>query len=68
VRKALLDAGWAVLYEQAEDGGWSAFLLTDLPGVVALGATREEVSEGIKKRVTCNERVAGSSPPAGSGK
>ena len=35
-----------VIYEQAEDGGWGAYL-PDVPGVVAIGATREEVTAGI---------------------
>jgi predicted RNase H-like HicB family nuclease len=37
---------YVVIYEQAEDGGWGAYL-PDLPGVVALGATRPEVEERI---------------------
>jgi predicted RNase H-like HicB family nuclease len=39
---------YVVIYEQAEDGGWGAYL-PDLPGVVALGRTREEVADGIKE-------------------
>jgi len=39
---------YVVIYEQAEDGGWGAYL-PDLPGVVALGATRSEVAERIKE-------------------
>lgn len=35
-----------VIYEQAEDGGWGAYL-PDVPGVVALGGTREEVAAGL---------------------
>lgn len=38
---------YVVLYEQAEDGGWGAYL-PDLPGVIALGETRDEVAKGIK--------------------
>ncbi len=38
---------YVVIYEQAEDGGWGAYL-PDLPGVVALGGTRDEVSTGIR--------------------
>lgn len=41
---------YVVLYEQAEDGGWGAYL-PDMDGVVALGATREEVEELIKGSV-----------------
>ena len=39
---------YVVIYEQAEDGGWGAYI-PDLPGVVALGATRAEVGERIKE-------------------
>jgi predicted RNase H-like HicB family nuclease len=39
---------YVVIYEQAEDGGWGAYL-PDMPGVVALGATREEVTAGIEE-------------------
>ena len=37
-----------MICEQAEDGGWGAYI-PDLPGVVALGATRAEVAERIKE-------------------
>ena len=37
---------YVVIYEQADDGGWGAYI-PDLPGVVALGATRSEVAERI---------------------
>jgi predicted RNase H-like HicB family nuclease len=40
-----------VIYEQAEDGGWGAYI-PDLPGVVALGATRSEVGKRIKEALT----------------
>jgi predicted RNase H-like HicB family nuclease len=39
---------YVVIYEQAEDGGWGAYL-PDLPGVVALGQTRVEVDKGMKR-------------------
>lgn len=39
---------YVVIYEQAEDGGWGAYL-PDLPGVVALGTTRSEVAERIRE-------------------
>lgn len=42
---------YVVIYEQAEDGGWGAYL-PDLPGVVALGTTRDEVAERIKEALT----------------
>ncbi len=41
---------YVVVYERAEDGGWGAYL-PDLPGVVALGASRDEVSDGIREAV-----------------
>jgi predicted RNase H-like HicB family nuclease len=41
---------YVVIYEQAEDGGWGAYL-PDLPGVVALGATKDEVADGIREAV-----------------
>jgi predicted RNase H-like HicB family nuclease len=42
---------YVVIYEQADDGGWGAYL-PDLPGVVALGNTRDEVAELIKEALT----------------
>jgi predicted RNase H-like HicB family nuclease len=42
---------YVVIYEQAQDGGWGAYL-PDLPGVVALGATREQVAERIKEALS----------------
>ncbi len=39
---------YVVVYERAEDGGWGAYL-PDLPGVVALGASREEVANLIQE-------------------
>ena len=42
---------YVVIYEQADDGGWGAYL-PDLPGVVALGSTRDEVAERIKEALT----------------
>jgi predicted RNase H-like HicB family nuclease len=39
---------YLIIYEQAENGGWGAYL-PDMPGVVALGATREEVASGIEE-------------------
>jgi predicted RNase H-like HicB family nuclease len=41
---------YVVVFERAEDGGWGAYL-PDLPGVVALGSTREEVSGRIREAV-----------------
>lgn len=42
---------YVVIYEQAEDGGWGAYL-PDLPGVVALGSSRDEVADGIRDAVS----------------
>lgn len=39
---------YVVVFERADDGGWGAYL-PDLPGVVALGSTRDEVSERIEE-------------------
>lgn len=41
---------YLVIYEQGEDGGWGAYL-PDLPGVVAVGQTRDEVGARIKEAV-----------------
>ena len=42
---------YVVIYEQAEDGAWGAFI-PDLPGVVALGTTRPEVTERIQEALS----------------
>jgi len=39
---------YVVVIERAEDGGWGAYL-PDLPGVVALGTTRGQVSQRIRE-------------------
>ena len=39
---------YVVIFERAEDGDWGAYL-PDLPGVVALGSSREEVAAGIQE-------------------
>ncbi|MBA2524119.1 MAG: type II toxin-antitoxin system HicB family antitoxin [Solirubrobacterales bacterium] len=57
---------YVVLYEQAEDGDWGAYL-PDLPGVVALGKSRVEVEARIKEAVAAHlefERDGGVSRPA----
>ncbi len=46
---------YVVVFERAEDGGWGAYL-PGLPGVVALGATREEVSDRIREAVDAYAR------------
>jgi predicted RNase H-like HicB family nuclease len=42
---------YLVIYEQAEDGGWGAYL-PDLPGVIALGTTRDEVAGRIQEALS----------------
>jgi predicted RNase H-like HicB family nuclease len=42
---------YVVIYEQAEDGAWGAYL-PDLPGVVALAPTRAEVAERIEEALS----------------
>jgi predicted RNase H-like HicB family nuclease len=42
---------YVVIYEQAEDGAWGAFI-PDLPGVVALGTTHTEVAERIQEALS----------------
>lgn len=42
---------YVVIYEQDQDGGWGAYI-PDLPGVVALGTTRDEVSGRIREALT----------------
>ncbi|CAN5454364.1 hypothetical protein BH20ACT15_BH20ACT15_12430 [soil metagenome] len=39
---------YLVIFEQAEDGGWGAYM-PDLPGVVALGGSRDEAAERIQE-------------------
>jgi predicted RNase H-like HicB family nuclease len=39
---------YLVIFERGDDGGWGAYL-PDLPGVVALGASRDEVAAGIQE-------------------
>jgi len=46
---------YLVVYERADDGGWGAYL-PDLPGVVAIGKTRAEVSERIQEALTAYAR------------
>jgi predicted RNase H-like HicB family nuclease len=41
---------YLVVYERADDGGWSAYL-PDLPGVVAEGDSRGEVERLIREAV-----------------
>ena len=41
-------SAYIVIFEQAEDGGWGAYL-PDLPGVVALGDSRAEAEVRIQE-------------------
>lgn len=57
---------YVVIYERAEDGAWGA-CLPDLPGVVALGATRFEVGGRIEEALAAyadDLRRRGGSLPA----
>ena len=42
---------YVVIYEQADDGGWGAYL-PDLPGVVAIGTSRAEVADRIQEALS----------------
>lgn len=42
---------YVVIYEQDPDGGWGASI-PDLPGVIALGASREEVADRIREALS----------------
>ena len=39
---------YVVIYEQADDGEWGAYM-PDLPGVVALGGTQPEAADRIQE-------------------
>jgi predicted RNase H-like HicB family nuclease len=52
---------YVVIYEQSDDGGWGAYL-PDLPGVVALGATRAEAAERIKEALSAYSADLARSP------
>ena len=39
---------YVVVIERSDDGGWGAYL-PDVPGVVALGTSRDEVSGRIRE-------------------
>lgn len=45
-----------VIYEQDDDGGWGAYL-PDMPGCVAVGPTRAEVSRLIRETITLHVRA-----------
>lgn len=42
---------YLVIYEQAEDGGWGAYI-PDVPGVVALGTSRAETAARIREALS----------------
>jgi predicted RNase H-like HicB family nuclease len=46
---------YVVVFERAEDGGWGAYV-PDLPGVIALGASRQEVAARIQEAVDAYAR------------
>ncbi len=39
---------YVVVFERADDGGWGAYL-PDLPGVVAIGKSRQEVADRVRE-------------------
>ncbi len=56
---------YVVIYEQAADGGCSAYL-PDLPGVVAIAGSRHVVEERIQEALTAyveDLRARGGTPP-----
>lgn len=57
---------YVVIFEQADDGGWGAYL-PDLPGVVALGESRGEAAARIQEALDAygrEMRVLGRALPA----
>lgn len=59
---------YLVIYEQAEDGGWGAHS-PDVDGVIAVGATREEVEARFREALTAHLallREEGEAPPSPS--
>ena len=47
--------GYTVVYEQAEDGGWGAYV-PDLPSLGVGGETKEAVEKLIKKGIVIHVR------------
>jgi hypothetical protein len=45
---------YVVIFEQADDGGWGAYV-PDVPGVGALGETRDDVAADPPKLATRQE-------------
>jgi predicted RNase H-like HicB family nuclease len=57
---------YVVIYEQANDGGWGAYI-PDVPGVVALGTSRAVVAKRIREALAAyadDVREHGGSLPA----
>ena len=57
---------YVVIFEEAPEGGWGAYL-PDLPGVVALGDSREEAADGIQEALEAfaeEMRLQGKSLPS----
>ena len=57
---------YLVVYERAEDGAWGAYV-PDLPGVVALGTSRNEAEELIQEAISAyaaEQELVGSALPA----
>lgn len=40
--------GFLIIYERGEDGGWGAYC-PDIPEVIAVGTSRQEVEERMKE-------------------
>lgn len=56
---------YVVLYEQAQDGGWSA-MVPDLPGCFSWGSTREEAEQNVREAIMAHREaleIAGSPLP-----
>lgn len=57
---------YAVVFERADDGGWSAYV-PDLPGVVAAAKSREEAAVRVREAITLYgeelARLGESTPP-----
>jgi predicted RNase H-like HicB family nuclease len=57
---------YVVIYEQADDGAWGAYM-PDVPGVVALGVSQSEAAERIQEALAAyadDLRQRGDSLPA----
>jgi predicted RNase H-like HicB family nuclease len=66
IRRRLSMSDYVVIYEEAEDGAWGAYI-PDLPGVVALGVTRSEAAKRMREALSAyvdDLRDRGDSLPA----